>query len=156
MDPGIAFIAKEEILRNVFKTHDIVLVLGWPGTGKTAVCLSAAKVCRKIYYFNAAAKSPGVEERINFEGVTFISGAKDLPRVLPAKSLLIVDDLDAATAEVAATVKQLLSGQSNQVKIVITAQTRPKLDEGEFSIDAVVRMKDETAEILYTNLRELI
>jgi hypothetical protein len=69
--------------------------------------------------------------------------------------LLIIDDFDAATDEIANAVKRLLSGRNFTGKIVITAQSRPKLNEGDLSIDAVVRMKDKTAEILYTSLRDL-
>ncbi|MGO9952834.1 MAG: AAA family ATPase [Dissulfurispiraceae bacterium] len=155
MEQEITFIVKEEILRNVLKTHSIVLVLGWPGTGKTVTCLRAAKGLWGIYYFNAAAKAPGEELRLHCEGVTMLRDIEELPVALKEGSLLIVDDFDAATAEVASAVKQLLSVQRIRGKMAITAQTRPKLEGGELSIDAVVRLKDETAEILYTSLRDL-
>ena len=155
MEREITFIVKEEILRNVLKTHNLILVLGWPGTGKTATCLRAAKGIWKTYYFNADAKYPGRELDIHTEGGTLLKNLDEMPAGLEADSLLIIDDLDAATEETTTAVKRLLSGQGFPGKIVITAQSRPKLDEDELSIDAVVRMKDETAEILYTSLRDL-
>jgi hypothetical protein len=155
MEREITFIVKEEILRNVLKTHNVILVLGWPGTGKTATCLRAAKGIWKTYYFNAASKSPRGELSLHTEGGTLLKSIDEMQAGPQAGSLLIIDDFDAATDATAAEVKRLLSGRSFPGKIVITAQSRTKLDEGEFSIDAVVRMKDETAEILYTSLRDL-
>ena len=141
MEREIAFIVKEEILRSVLKTHNIVLVLGWPGTGKTVTSLLAARGLWEIYYFNAAAKSPGGELRHHYEGVTILDA---VPIELQEGSLLIVDDFDAATDEVATAIKQLLSGQSLRGKLVITAETSPTLAEWEPAINAVVRLKDET------------
>jgi DNA replication protein DnaC len=155
MEREIVFIVKEEILRNVFKTHNVILVLGWPGTGKTATCLRSAKGIWKTYYFSASTTTPPDELQRYSEGVTVLSRIDELPTGTQENLLLIIDDFDAATDEVAAEVKQLLSGRSFRGKIIITAQARPKLDEGELSIGAVVRMKDETAEILYTSLRDL-
>ena len=155
MDREITFIVKEEILRNVLKTHNVILVLGWPGTGKTTTCLRAAKGIWKTYYFNAAAKYPGREPDLNTEGGTLLKNIDEMRAGPQADSLLIIDDFDDATDETTTAVKRLLQERSFPGKIVITAQSRPKLDEEELSIDAVVRMKDETAEILYTSLRDL-
>ena len=155
MEQKITFIVKEEILRNVLKTHNVILVLGWSATGKTATCLRAAKGIWKTYYFNAAAKSPGGEMRLHTEGGTLLKSIDEIQTGPQAGSLLIIDDFDAATDEIANAVKRLLSGRNFPGKIVITAQSRPKLNEGDLSIDAVVRMKDKTAEILYTSLRDL-
>jgi predicted AAA+ superfamily ATPase len=155
MEREITFIVKEEILRNVLKTHNVILVLGWLGTGKTATCLRAAKGIWKTYYFNADAKYTGRELDIHTEGGTLLKNIDEMRDGPQADSLLIIDDFDAAPEETATAVKRLLSGRSFPGKIVITAQSRPKLDEEELSIDAVVRIKDETAEILYTSLRDL-
>lgn len=155
MEREITFIVKEEILRNVIKTHNVILVLGWPGTGKTTTCLRAAKGIWKTYYFNADAKYAGRELDLHTEGGTLLKNIDEMRAGPQADSLLIIDDFDAATEETATAVKRLLSGRSFPGKVVMTAQSRPKLDEEELSIDAVVRMKDETAEILYTSLRDL-
>jgi len=117
----------------VLKTHNVILVLGWLGTGKTATCLRAAKGIWKTYYFNADAKYTGRELDIHPEGWTLFKNIDEMRAGPQADSLLIIDDFDAATEETATAVKRLLSGRSFPGKIVITAQSRPKLDEEELS-----------------------
>jgi hypothetical protein len=155
MKPEIIFAVKVEILRNVLKTHHTVLVLGWPGTGKTATSLRAAQGLWKTYYFGSAtAVLPEQEGLCNREAVR-LGSINELPVESRKDSLLIIDDYDEASEDVASDVKQLLSGQNQPGKIIITAQARTRLDEGELSVDAVVRMKDETAEIIYTKILDI-
>ncbi len=153
MERELAHIAKEEILRNVIKTHTVVLLLGWQGSGKTISVLRAVKGLWKAYYFNAAGASSGDLLRYNSEMIIieqlwkFPAGAAD--------SALIVDDFDGASEETVSAVIRLVSSRDFPGKIIITSKAQPRLEETGLVADAVVRMKENTAQVLYTRLLDI-
>ncbi len=155
MEPGIVFLVKEEVLRNVLKTHEVVLVLGWPGTGKTVSTLRAVKEVWKPYYFAAAAIASHEELRGHNAEINFIGNLDELPADAAEDSVLMIDDFDTAPEELKQRVAGFISEKRFKGKIVITAETQPKLDEIGFGVDAVVRMKDDTAQLIYTRLHEI-
>jgi predicted AAA+ superfamily ATPase len=155
MDKEIAFVVKEEILRNVLKTHTIILLLGWRGTGKTVSSLRAMKGLWKPYYFNASGASSREELYQHNDNVIVVGQLNELPKTLSAETVLLIDDFDGAAEEVVTAVKKFISERSFPGKILITAQAQPKLDEVGPSVDAVVRMKEGTAQVLHTRLRDI-
>ncbi len=155
MNREIAFVVKEEILRNVLKTHTIILLLGWRGTGKTVSSLRAMKGLWKPYYFNAAGSSSSKELYQHNDDVIVVGKLNELPKTLSAETVLLIDDFDGAAEEVIAAVKKFISERSFPGKILITAQAQPKLDEVGPSVDAVIRMKEGTAQVLHTRLRDI-
>ena len=155
MEREFSYIAKEEIIRNIVKTHNVVLVLGWCGTGKTASSLKAVKSLWKPYYFNAPA-ALSVEDLHQYNSeITVLDRLDELPEEDSARAVLIIDDLDGAAAEVAAAVKGFISRKGFPGKIIITAEAQPKLDEVGAVIEAVVRLKDDTAQVLHSRLRDI-
>ena len=155
MERELAFIVKEEILRNVLKTHTIILILGWRGTGKTVSSLRALKGVWKPYYFNASGAPFGQDLYPHNDDVTVLGRLDELPKTLSAETVLLIDDFDGAPEEVVGAVKKIISEHSFPGKLIITAQAQPKLDEVGPSVDAVVRMKETTAQILHTRLLDI-
>jgi hypothetical protein len=155
VEPELAYIVKEEILRNVLKTHTFIVVLGWRGTGKTVSSLRALKGGWKPYYFNALGAPFGQDLYPHNDDVTVLGRLDELPKTLSAETALLIDDFDGAPEEVVAAVKKIILGRIFPGKIIITAQAQPKLDEVGPSVDAVVRMKESTAQILHTRLLDI-
>jgi hypothetical protein len=151
----LVYVVKEEILRNVLKTHTIILLLGWLGTGKTVSSIRAVRGLWKTYYFNASGAPSGDELYHHNDDVTVLGRLDQLPKTLSAETFLLIDDFDGAADEIVEAVNKLISERSFPGKILITAQAQPKLDEVGPSVDAVVRMKEGTAEVLHTRLRDI-
>jgi hypothetical protein len=80
----------------------------------------------------------------------------ELPKTLSAETVLLIDDFDGAPEEVVASLKKIIVERIFPGKILIAAQAQPKLDEVGSSVDAVVRMKETTAQILHTRLLDII
>ena len=155
MEREFAYIAKEEIIRNILKTHNTVLILGWGGSGKTVSSLKAVKGLWKPYYFKAPA-APSVMDLHQYNAeITVLNRLDELPEKLLTGAVLIIDDLDGAAEEVAAAVKSFISRKGFTGKIIITAEAQPKLDEVGPVIEAVVRLKDDTAQVLHSRLRDI-
>jgi hypothetical protein len=155
MNREFAHIAKEEILRNVIKTHTIVLLLGWNGVGKTVSALRAVKGRWKTYYFNASGETPSMEMLQHNSDAIILVRLVELPTGPPADGALIIDDFDGATEEIVSTVKTIISERVFPGKIIIIAAAQPKLEELGLAVDAVIRMKEDTAQVLYTRLRDI-
>lgn len=155
MDKDFSFIVKEEILRNILRTHSVVLLLGWTGTGKTASSVRASRGIWKTCYLNAAGHTLGEDLlRLN-EEVAILSSLSDIPTDASSEYLVIIDDFDGAPEEVIRSVKKMISEKEFPGKILISAQAQPRLEEAGLEVDAVVRLKESTAQVLYTRLREL-
>jgi len=121
MEREITFIVKEEILRNVLKTHNVILVLGWLGTGKTATCLRRQKGSGRLTISMLMRNTLAGNWTFTLKGGPCFKNIDEMRAGPQADSLLIIDDFDAATEETATAVKRLLSGRSFPGKIVITA-----------------------------------
>ncbi|MDA8213836.1 MAG: hypothetical protein M0Z64_01020 [Nitrospiraceae bacterium] len=156
MDQQIAFAAKEEILRNTIKTHNHILVSGWEGAGKTVTALKAGKGFGDVYYYS--------ESGIDIQPYT--SRYNDTVRVLKdmhdfnaAKSsdqpLLIVDDLDKISADTLNIIISMLSEKTQNRKIILIARTLMDVEGLLSEMDAVVRLKHDTAEILFSTLKDI-
>lgn len=149
----LAYAVKEEILRNVLKSHQRMLVLGLGGTGKTFCTLRAAAGLGSIWYYTAdaghrdavAAKTPGV------------SLLSALPAQAPdneTQGVLLIDDLNRLTPKDIASVTALLKNPGNWLKIVLLSRMLVDSKELMPNIDVVVKMKEKTAEMMYSNLQE--
>jgi superfamily II DNA or RNA helicase len=155
MDQQIAYVIKEEILRNIVKTHRNILVAGWQGTGKTVTALKAARGVADVYYYNESepdAKAYSVhynETAINLDTLNVTESMQS------AQSLLIVDELDRISSAASARIIDLLSNKQEHIKILLI--TRVLMDARDFlpKVDVVVRFKQDTAEVLLTSLCDL-
>jgi len=155
MEPEFAQIAKEEILRNVIKTHSIVLLLGWHGVGKTASSLRAVRGLWKPYYLKASGGIAAAGITAYNSEVVLLGRLDELPAGPSSVDALIIDDFDMAPEEIVSAVNQFITQRNFPGKIVIIAEAQAGLEEAGLRVDAVVRMKEDTAQILYTCLREI-
>ncbi|MEW5744358.1 MAG: hypothetical protein AB1805_02790 [Nitrospirota bacterium] len=153
VDPRLASAVKEEILRNVVRTHAAVMVEGWSGTGKTVTALKSSSGIGAAYYYSESAASPGIPVEQYSEGVVRVADLETLPDLDGAEdrpSVVIVDDLDEMAAGSKRMLAALVAKKAAHRKIILI--TPVALDEKELFplMDAVVRFKQHTAEMLFT------
>ncbi|MFO0752164.1 MAG: AAA family ATPase [Thermodesulfovibrionales bacterium] len=149
MDPLIACAIKEEILRNVLKTHRTLLLTGWPGTGKTTTALKVSAEEAAVAYYSEAGK--GVPSLFEKDSDTVLR-VRDLSEMsAPSGRVLVVDDVAAA----APPLISLLSEGRESRKVIVIATMLNAVRELLSLVDAVVRFKSTTAELLHSRLRDL-
>jgi len=149
--PQMAFIAKEEILRNIVSTHAVILIEGWKGTGKTITALKAVNGKGDIYYYNGTAREiPQCSIQPNI-----VKNCQELRAIPPGKQCIIFDDLNRLDSEARSILKDMVLERKKDRKILVI--TRVVLDAQDIleNMDVVVRFKQNTAEMLHTKLYEL-
>ena len=150
----MAFAAKEEILRNIIKTHSTVLIEGWAGTGKTVTSLKAVRGLGDVYYYteSGAGHTPDIA-RYN-EKLIILENAAALRDLPTGKQFVIFDDLNLMGAETRARLDAMIQEGLKDRKIIVI--TRVVLDAQDFleRVDAVVRFKHNTAQMLHSKLSE--
>ncbi|MBF0506560.1 MAG: hypothetical protein HQL09_06975 [Nitrospirae bacterium] len=149
----MTFAAKEEILRNIVKTHSIILIEGWTGTGKTVTALKAVKGMGAVYYYS----EPAVTARNILEyndKVTVIENVQALRGIAPGRQCIIFDDLDSLGSEPRGILKAMIRERANDRKIIVI--TKVVLDAQDLlqEMDAVVRFKQNTAQMLHSKLSD--
>jgi len=155
LDRQMVFAVKEEILRNVAKTHALVLIEGWEGTGRTVTALKAVKGMGEVYYFDQSRNGVPQVQGISpdLDEITVLETSQALRELPPGKlQFVIFDDLnrtgDEARAVLTEMVKERVDGRSI---LVITLTTMNAQDLLEY-MDAVVRVKQNTVEVMYSKL----
>ncbi len=150
-DPRVVFIAKEEILRNIVSTHDVVLIEGWEDTGKTVTALKAVKGMGAIYYYNG----PGGEIPQCTGQFSVVKNCQELRALQPGKQCIIFDNLNRLDSEARSILADMVRERVKDRKILVI--TRVVLDAQDIleSMDVVVRFKQNTAEMLHTKLYDL-
>jgi Cdc6-like AAA superfamily ATPase len=148
----MAFAAKEEILRNIIKTHNVILIEGWTGTGKTVTTLNSVKGMGDVYYYGKSAGDPPLCAGQADDKLTVVKNAGDLNAIKPGKQFIIFDDLDHLGSEARSILKDLIKAKTEGRKIlVITPVVLDAQDLLEY-MDAVVRFRPNTAEMLHSKL----
>src|SRR5208337_3800356 len=149
--PQMAFIAKEEILRNIVSTHAVILIEGWKGTGKTATALKAVTGMGDIYYYNGTAGE--IPQCTSQPSV--VKNCQELRAIQPGKQCIIFDDLNRLDSEARSILTDMVRERTKDRKILVI--TRVVLDAQDIlgNIDVVVRFKQNTAEMLHTKLYDL-
>ena len=153
MDRQFAFVIKEEILRNVLKTHGVALVIGRPGTGKTATALKAGLALGNVCYLNGTGSKASAVPFV--EGATVLKDLKDFEGLGRADTLLIVDETHKLGDIGKEALNELLSSTGKTCKIILI--TPVVMDAKDFIAfaDVVVRFRPDTAEMLVSNLRDI-
>lgn len=148
----MASAAKEEILRNIVKTHDVVLIEGWTGTGKTVTTLKAVKGMGDVYYYDESA-GQSLHCAVQADSkMTVVKNPGDLRDIKPGKQCIIFDDLDHLSSEVRSILMNMIKAKTEGRKIlVITPVVLDAQDILEY-MDAVVRFRRNTAEMLHSKL----
>lgn len=152
MEQHLAFAVKEEILRNVIRTHNKIIVSGWAGAGKTATALRAGRGLFDIYYYNESDTAAASFVTDHNDAATVLKDASELGSLKSERVLLIIDDVDKAGSGTLEAVRDFISDKSKKMKILLI--TRVLMDVRDLlpEMDVVVRFKQETAEMLLTNL----
>lgn len=149
----LAFAVKEEILRNVLKSHQRGLVLGFAGTGKTACTLRALISLGSPCYFSPL-PFPADELKKHAPGVMVLSALTRTPPAGIPSPALIVDGLNKLPQEQLQEVIDILKDPGAWQKVVLISQVLIDSKELMPNIDVVVKMKEKTAEMMYSKLLE--
>ena len=153
MDPIFTYVVKEEIIRNVLRTHNNVLVVGWAGTGKSVSTIKAAKGQGEVYYYSASGQGAPLSQ-YNDEAKA-LTDLRDFDAVRTETSILIIDGLNRLDGPGLALVRDMISDRSRPAKIILIAPTLMDANAFLSHIDAVVRLKKETAEMTFTSLGDM-
>jgi len=155
MDAIFTYVVKEEIIRNVLRTHNNVLVVGWSGTGKTVSTIKAAKGQGEVYYYSASGLNEGGPLFQYNSEAKVLTDLRDFDAVRTESSILIIDGLNRLDSSGLSLVGDMISDRSRPTKIILIAPTLMDANTFLSHIDAVVRLKKETAEMTFTSLRDL-
>jgi hypothetical protein len=145
MDRQLARTVKSSILSVILKTHRIVLIVGWQGTGKTMTTLHAAAETGPVYYFSAAGAGAPSDS-----STKPLKSLKDLPVPGSGNAVLVIDDYDRMDDAGRSGLLQYLDSNRWSGKVVVISRTQPTSEGFTKLIDAAVRIKDETAEPIYS------
>ena len=152
MDAIFTYVVKEEIIRNVLRTHNNVLVVGWSGTGKTVSTLKASKGQGEVYYYSASGFKEGFSLSQYNDEAKALADLRDFDSVRTGTSILIIDGLDKLDLPGLTLVGDMISDRSRPAKIILIAPTLMDANTFLSNIDGVVRLKKETAEMTFSNL----
>lgn len=155
MDPIFTYVVKEEIIRNVLRTHNNVLVVGWSGTGKTVSTIKAAKGQGEVYYYSASSLNEGSLLSQYNDEAKVLTDLRDFDAVRTETSILIIDGLHRLDSQALALIGDMVSDRSRPAKIILIAPTLMDANAFLSHIDAVVRLKKETAEMTFTSLGDM-
>lgn len=147
----LAFAVKEEIIRNVLKSHRRILVLGLGGTGKTTCTLRALHGLGSPFYFSPDSSSR--ERALSVSpGVTLLTALGDQPPAEADHPILIIDDLNRLTPHALENAATLLQNPEAWGKIALLSRMLGDAKELMPNVDVVVKMKEKTAEMMFSNL----
>lgn len=157
MDNIFAFVIKEEIMRNVLKTHNVILVIGRHGTGKTVTTLKASKGSGDVYYYNATSADMKKDIAMYNDTATAISSINDLDNLKTDEPVLIVDDVQKLAASTLDAITNMVFApqKTEKWKIILIAPMILNAKTFFPKVDVVVRFKSDTAEMLFTEACEL-
>ncbi len=147
----LAFAVKDEILRNVLKSHQRVLVLGFSGTGKTVCTLRAISSLGDPCYFSPLQYDPDAL-KTHAQGVILLSFIPQIPPENTASPVLIVDGLNKLQPEQLQTVLDILKSPGQWRKVVLISQILIDSKELMPNIDVVLKLKEKTAEMMYSKI----
>lgn len=147
----LAFAVKEEIIRNVLKSHHRVLVLGLGGTGKTTCTLRALHGIGTSFYFSSDPASRDSALSIS-PAVTVLTALTARPPADADQPILIIDDLNRLTPPALEIAAALLKNPGAWCKIALLSRILVDSKELMPNVDVVVKMKEKTAEMMFSNL----
>jgi chromosomal replication initiation ATPase DnaA len=151
MEQAFSPIVKKEIIRAMLMTHGVVLVVGWPGAGKTFAAIQAGNEIGEVYYYNGKKnqQTPDIESFMRLQSIG------SFKEISSDNAVLIVDDMELLDETILSELKELVIKRMETTKIVLICRTM--LDAKDFLdiIDAVVRVSKDTAKPVFTKLRDI-
>lgn len=149
------FVLKEEVCRNVLRCHARVLVNGWRGTGKTTTVIKASAVFGNVRYYNARGRSLAGPLGKNHSDMEVLATFDDVAAGLGRPGFFIIDSVDGLTAADRQRLLALMAKLPPKVKLVLVSSVVTEAREFLKHIDAVIKMKLDTAELAFTALCNL-
>ncbi|MBF0328252.1 MAG: ATP-binding protein [Nitrospirae bacterium] len=153
MDFNFSFVVKEEILRNLIKTHTNVLIVGKPGTGKTTTALKITRETGEVFYYNANRHNP--DPSLLGDSVKLIDNIDEIKCMASENHVIIADDINSAGAEDQEKLLKLIKNKENSYKKIVIANFLVELKPFLSSVDVVVRFKTDTAQMVFTEVVDL-
>ncbi|MCX8026495.1 MAG: hypothetical protein N3A62_01385 [Thermodesulfovibrionales bacterium] len=150
MDSQLVFKVKEEILGTVIKKHNHILITGWNKTGKTTSVLKTTRHFNNRVYYSPDKRSLSYALEVD-KDIKTITSISEIPTT--SDVLLIVDDFSRVDNETQKTIWGFIRNNKS-MKIVVVSNKIIDLKPVLLIFDAVVRFKNDTAEILYSSLLE--
>lgn len=151
----MAFAAKEEILRNIVKTHAAILIEGWTGTGKTVTTLKAIKGMGDIYYYTETASDDLRRLGEYNDRVTVVKKVEDLRDLPPGKQCLVFDDLNRLGSKARGDLETMIRDRVKGRKVIVITQVVLDAQDILKNVDVVVRFKHNTAEVMHSKLSDI-
>ncbi len=155
VDAQMAFAAKEEILRNIVKTHAAILIEGWTGTGKTVTTLKAIKGMGDVYYFTETAGNDLRRLGEFNDRITIVKKVEDLRDLPQGKQCLVFDGLNLLGSEARSNLDAMIRDRAEGRKVIVITQVVLDAQDILNNVDAVVRFKHNTAEVLHSKLSDM-
>ncbi|MDX9714066.1 MAG: hypothetical protein RBT37_01415 [Dissulfurispiraceae bacterium] len=150
MDPRTIPFVKEEIIRNTIKSHASLLLTGWRKIGKSVSAIKAAMSIADTYYFNPLEIIPveDIKERsATADLVSFVSGIELSDENF---TVLVVDNYEKLLPEDAEIMRSLLTEKRSSLRLILISGAFDIITPIMKDIEAVVRIKQDTAELIYT------
>ncbi|HMK42969.1 MAG TPA: hypothetical protein VK445_02405 [Dissulfurispiraceae bacterium] len=142
---------KEEILRNVMKNHRRVLVLGLRAVGKTCGMLSAIASLGAPFYFCPEPYSQSALLACRPD-LSFLDALRTPPPSDCQRPLLVVDAANKLPSHDLEALFEVVKSPAPWHKVVLISRILIESRELMPHIDAVVKMKENTAELMYSEL----
>ncbi len=149
MQDLLAFAVKEEIIRSVLKTHNIVFLSGWSKTGKTVSLLRALSGFETKLYFSHLKESQKKALSAD-QDIQILGSLSALREGGTEETILVIDDLSTAGMEIRQQVVELLSKMPKNLKIVVVVKAMIDIKELIPMAEALLRLKKTTAEVIYS------
>ncbi|MCE5311584.1 MAG: hypothetical protein LLF86_00360 [Nitrospiraceae bacterium] len=151
MDPRVIPFVKEEIIRNVIKSHASLLVTGWQKSGKSVSAVKAAMSVADTYYFDPLGNVPveDIKERsASSDMQAFVAAIKLSDEVF---SVLVVDNYEKLAPVDMLFLKSMLKDKKPDLKLILISGAFASISAMMDGIEAVVRVKVDTAELVYSS-----
>ncbi|MEW6738581.1 MAG: hypothetical protein ACOYU2_09215 [Nitrospirota bacterium] len=135
--------------------HARILVSGWEGTGKTVATLKSTRGLWDVYYYTESEINTQSNISKYNDSATVLHNVRDFDSVKSEQPLLIVDDINNMSKDALDVIIRMLSENRQDRKIVLTARTLMDADTLLSLVDAVVRLKQDTAEMMFSSLKNI-
>jgi len=119
MDPQVVPFVKEEIIRNVIKTHSSMLVTGWQRSGKSVSALKAAMSIADTYYFDPNGKIPLEDINARSASTDLHAFANGIRMDSDVFSVLVVDNYEKLGLVDMQFLKSMLKDKKPNLKLLI-------------------------------------
>lgn len=151
----MSYAAKEEILRNIVRAHEAILIEGWTGTGKTVTAVKALKGMGNVYYYTEPVRDELRDLSKYNDKLSVVGNLRELCDLKPGKQCIVFDNLDNLGREARSILEKMVQERAEDRRIIVIAQVVLDAQDILEKMDVVVRFKKNTAEILHSKLIDL-